>query len=283
MIDGNSILTGVIGSPINHTQSPRIHNYWLNHYKINGAYLPLHVSNENLEQTVKLLPKIGFKGFNVTLPHKENIIPYLDTIDPIAIKIGAVNTITVNKSGNLFGFNTDGYGFLENIRKNVTDWNPKRTIVSLIGAGGAARAIIISLIESGVQEIRLFNRTYDRAKKLAKHVDGPIKVLKWDDLERGIIGSNLLVNTTSLGMRGMPPLCIELSSFSSELIVADIVYSPLRTPLLRQASNAGMRAIGGLGMLLYQACPGFNSWYGKKPEVSQHLEQSIILQMGLEN
>ncbi|VAX08698.1 Shikimate 5-dehydrogenase I alpha [hydrothermal vent metagenome] len=271
------IKAGVVGWPVSHSLSPRLHGYWLDKYNIPGEYLPYAVKPEALGEFLKSLAKKEITGLNLTVPHKEIALPFLDEIDEVAQRIGAVNVITVQKDGRLFGRNTDGIGFLTNLKTSVPTWSSNGAAAVIIGAGGAARAAIVSLLDDGISEIRLINRTRGRAEKLAEIYNDPrIRVCDWQDRSKNMGGATLLVNTTSLGMKGQPPLDIDLSELPLMAVVYDIVYNPLETPLLKQAKMRGNPYVDGLGMLLYQAAPAFQAWFGRTPEVEPGLRYYIL-------
>lgn len=273
-VDGGIRLAGVIGWPIAHSRSPRLHGHWLAHYKIEGAYVPLAVRPENLEAAVEGLVALGFRGANVTLPHKEQVLRLCDQVTPRARRIGAVNTLVV-KDGCVEGDNTDGFGFLENLKEANPGWRPAGPAV-VLGAGGAARAILVALLEAEVAEIRLLNRTRTRAEALADELGGTIRVMDWGDWTDALAEASLLVNTTSLGMSGQPPLEIDLSPLPASALVNDIVYVPIETALLAAARARGNAVVDGLGMLLHQARPGFEAWFGVSPEVTPALRQAVL-------
>ncbi|MDS4074305.1 MAG: shikimate dehydrogenase [Defluviicoccus sp.] len=276
MLSGRARIAGVIGWPVAHSLSPRLHGFWLRHYGIDGAYIPLPVAPQDLEAVVKALPKLGFVGANVTIPHKETVIAHLDHVAPLAQKVGAVNTLIVGDDGKISGLSTDGFGFLASLSASQPGWQAAAGAAVVIGAGGAARAIVQALIEAGVPEIRLVNRTARRARALADHLGGPITLIDWQDRAAALESSNLLVNATSLGMRGEPPLALALDALPREAVVADIVYVPLLTELLASAAARGNRVVDGLGMLLHQARPAFAAWFGIEPEVTAELKLSVL-------
>lgn len=276
ILTGKARLAGVIGWPVGHSCSPRLHGYWLEKMGIDGAYLPLAVAPDDLADAVRALPKLGFRGANLTIPHKEAVIPLLDVIDPLAARIGAVNTLIINEDGTIEGRNTDAFGFLENVRRGAPDWQPHHGPALVIGAGGAARAVIAALTDAGVGEIRLVNRSRERAERLALDLGGPIRVGDWDRRAEELEGAALLVNTTSLGMAGQSPLDLDLSALPVSAIVTDIVYVPLETPLLAAARLRGNLVVDGLGMLLWQAVPGFTVWFGHRPEVTDALRAFVL-------
>jgi shikimate dehydrogenase len=271
-ISGNAILAGVLGWPIGHTKSPLLHNFWFERYGIDGAYVPLGVNPVDLVSVLSALQKMGFRGVNVTLPHKEAVIPLVDALDPLAAEIGAVNTVLIDEHGKLRGLNTDGIGFLAHLSATVPDWREAVRRVVLIGAGGAARALAATFIAAGVEELCLVNRTAERAERLlARLASGATRTeaRPWPERHAALEGADLLVNTSSLGMTGQPPLDLALDRLQPKAIVADIVYAPLTTPLLQDAARRGHRTVDGLGMLLHQAVPGFTHWGGIEPAVDR--------------
>ena len=275
ILSGRAKLAGVMGWPVGHSRSPRLHGYWLAHYGIDGAYVPLPVAPENLPRALRALPLFGIAGVNLTVPHKEKALPAMDTLTSAARRIGAVNTVVV-RDGKLHGDNTDGFGFVESLRSSVPEWRPAAGPATLIGAGGAARAILAALIEAGVPRVCLVNRTEARAEALAREFGGPIGVIPWADRETALEGVALLVNTTTLGMTGQPPLDLALDRLAPTAAVCDIVYTPLETALLAAARARGNPSIDGLGMLLHQARPGFESWFGVAPAVTAQLRTFVI-------
>jgi shikimate dehydrogenase len=269
-------LAGVMGWPISHSLSPRLHSYWLKENGIDGAYVPLPVSPDNLEHALKALPKLGFRGVNLTVPHKEAAVPFLDHVSDVATRIGAVNTVFVSEDGTLSGTNTDAFGFLENLRRNAPQWNETKGPVVVLGAGGAARAVVAALLDLDVVEIRLLNRTTEKAHALAESLGGPIKIVEWSERGEALDGSTLLVNTTTLGMVGQPRLELSLAALPKSAIVYDLVYAPLKTELLSAARSLGLSTVDGLGMLLYQAAPGFEGWFGVQPIVTDGLRDAVL-------
>ncbi len=269
-------LASVIGWPIQHSLSPVLHGYWLEKYGIDGAYIKLAVSPENLESALRILPKLGFAGTNITTPHKEKALSIVDHIEPFAKRVGAINTIFINEDGSLTGTNTDGFGFIENLRTSFRGWNISKLPVVVLGAGGASRAIVASLVDEGVSEVRLVNRTTSKAKELSDAIGGPISVHNWNQANDCLCGASLMVNTTTLGMHGTLPVNLDLSVLADNAVVTDIVYSPLTTPVLRQAKALQLRTVDGLGMLLHQAVLGFENWFGRKPFVTKELRNYIL-------
>ncbi len=273
---GKTKLAGVIGWPVSHSRSPRLHGFWLNSYGIDGAYLPLAVRPEQARDAIRALPFLGFAGANVTLPHKAAALSAVDRVTAQARRIGAVNTIVVAADGTLDGSNSDGFGFLENLRQSAPQWQPGQGPAVLLGAGGAARAVAAALVDAGVPELRLVNRTAARAEQLARDIGGPIKPCVWEQHGVALKDAALLVNSTTLGMKGQPPLDIDLQPLPPTAVVYDIVYVPLETPLLAAARARGLATVDGLGMLLHQARPGFAAWFGVEPVVSPELRSFIL-------
>ncbi|WP_207485380.1 shikimate dehydrogenase [Arenibaculum pallidiluteum] len=273
---GKALVAGVMGWPVGHSRSPRLHGFWLREYGIDGAYVPLAVPPDRIEQAVRALPALGLRGANVTIPHKEAVVAALDRVEPAARRIGAVNTIVVLPDGTLEGRNTDGFGFIENLRAGAPGWRAVAGPAVVLGAGGAARAILVALADAGAPEIRLLNRTADRADRLADELGGPVRVLPWEARPAALDGAALVVNTTSQGMAGHPPLDIGLGALPPDAVVTDIVYTPLETPLLAAARARGNPVVDGLGMLLHQARPGFEAWFGRRPEVTPALRAFVL-------
>lgn len=281
-ISGNATLAGVMGWPIAHSLSPRIHNYWLREMGIDGAYVPLAVAPENLADALHAMPKLGFAGVNITIPHKEAALAALNHgdnhVDDLARRIGAVNTVTVGSDGRLTGTNTDGFGFMENLRDHAPDLELDSGRVVVLGAGGAARGVIAGLIDAGARDICILNRTQARADVLAADLgqEAAIRVTGWESRTEVLAGAVLLVNTTSLGMTGAGALDLSLDALPAAAAVADVVYTPLETPLLAAARGRGNVAVDGLGMLLHQARPGFAAWFGSEPQVTRALGAHIF-------
>lgn len=275
-LSGKARVAGVMGWPVGHSRSPRLHGYWLEHYGIDGAYVPLPVKPDSLGRALAALPALGFAGVNLTLPHKEAALKFLTRIDRMAERIGAVNTVTVESDGALAGSNTDAFGFIENLKAGAPRWRAGDGPAVVLGAGGAARAVGVALLEAGVPEIRLVNRTRDRAEALAAALDPRCHAVGWVDRGESLKSINLLVNTTSLGMAGQPPLDLDLSRLPPSAIVNDIVYVPLETPLLAAARRRGNPVVDGLGMLLHQGRPGFKAWFGVDPDVTAGLRRALV-------
>jgi shikimate dehydrogenase len=278
----------IVGWPVAHSRSPALHGFWLKQHHIDGHYgrLPVEPKRAALEELVAFLKRTpNARGCNLTLPHKIEIMPLLDRIDPGAARIGAVNTVVKRPDGSLEGRNSDGFGFMEALRYNAPHWRAEAGPVVVLGAGGAARAIVASLMDAGVPELRLVNRTQSAAIDLGVAFtpnDGRrIVVDRWEDRAQALAGVTLLVNTTSLGMRGQPPLDLDLAHLPHSAAVYDIVYIPLETALLAAARGRGIRCIDGLGMLLHQGRPGFEAWFGVKVDVSAEQRRAVAADLGV--
>lgn len=265
----------VIGWPIKHSRSPLIHNFWLQRYGIEGSYDRRAIAPDELEAFLASMIDQGLQGCNVTVPHKENVYRLVTVEDPLTNRLGAVNTV-YRRNDELLGTNTDGIGFLQNLKTGNPKWRADTGPAMVLGAGGAARAVLAVLLEEGVSEIRLANRTRERAEELAAMFGPGISIVDWDRREDLLQECGLLVNTTSLGMTGAPPLDMDLAGLPEAATVNDIVYAPLKTRLLAAAEARGNPAVDGLGMLLHQAAPGFALWFGKTPDVSDDLRALIV-------
>ncbi len=265
------LLAGVMGCPVMHSRSPKLHNYWLARHGLAGAYLPLAIPPEKLNAALRALPALGFAGCNLTIPHKQTALDFVDTVDPLAQSIGAVNCVVVRPDGSLAGFNHDAFGYIESVREAQPNWRADTGPIAVIGAGGAARAVIIAFVEQGAREIRLVNRTPARAKRLERDLGGPITTIAWEHRERALDGAAMLVNTTNQGMIGESPLDLCLDLLPASALVSDIVYIPRETPLLAAARSRGNATVNGLGMLLHQARPAFRAWFGIMPDVTSEL------------
>lgn len=269
-------LAGVIGTPIAHSRSPRLHQFWLRKYGLPGHYIPMDVASADLEEAVRFLPKLGFVGVNVTIPHKEHVMSIADLVSDRAALIGSVNTLIFRPDGKIHGDNTDGYGFMQNLHQNQPDWNPSAGPAAVIGAGGAARAVLSSLLDAGASEIRLTNRTRNRADALQREFGQKIIVYDWVQAGNMLEGAATIVNASSLGMVGKPEMRIPLDGIGKSAVVTDLVYTPLDTPLIAYARSLGCRTVDGLGMLLHQAVPGFERWFGMKPDVDEELREAVL-------
>jgi shikimate dehydrogenase len=270
ILSGTSRLAGITGWPVSHSRSPRLHGFWLDRYGIDGAYLPLPIDPAHFPAAIRGLMWSGFAGVNVTIPHKVAAFAVCDTVDESARRAGAVNTIVFD-NGRITGSNTDGWGFLENLRAHGVD--PAAGAALILGAGGSTRAIAAVLLDLGVK-VTIANRTRSRAEALVPDLPG-LSVIDWERRDAALSETALLVNTTSMGMAGHPPLEIDLDRAASGMTVADIVYVPLETPLLAAARVRGITAVEGLGMLLYQAVPGFRIWFGADPVVDDALRRFV--------
>lgn len=281
MISGKAKVAGIVGWPVSHSRSPRLHGYWLREHGIDGAYVPLPVPPGRVEQALRALPLLGLRGCNVTVPHKEAAFTAMDRLDPVARRIGAVNTVVVLADGSLEGRNTDGYGFLENLLAGAPGWRPEAAPAVVIGAGGAARAVAVALLEAGCPELRLANRTRARAEEMAAVLGGPVRVVDWAERADALAGAGLLVNTTTQGMGtqgmgGQPALDLALDALPETALVNDCVYTPLETPLLAAARARGNPVVDGAGMLLHQGRKGFEAWFGPLPAVTAELRAFVM-------
>lgn len=269
-------LAGVIGAPIAHSRSPALHGYWLRRYGIKGHYIPMEVAQADLREALQMLPRLGFVGLNVTIPHKETVLAMADIVTDRAALIGAANTLIFRKDGKIFADNTDGAGFIANLRQEAPQWQPTAGPAVLFGAGGAARAVIAALIEVGVPEIRVANRTRARAEALRSDFGAKVMVNDWVQSASLLDDATTVVNTTALGMVGKPEFHLPLDALNPQALVTDLVYTPLRTAFLQEAEAAGCTVVDGLGMLLHQAAPGFERWFGQRPEVDAATRAAVL-------
>ncbi|MFZ9197713.1 MAG: shikimate dehydrogenase [Paracoccaceae bacterium] len=269
-------LAGVIGHPIAHSRSPALHGFWLRRYGVKGHYIPMDVAPADLETTLRHLPKIGFVGLNVTLPHKEAILKIADVITDRAALIGAANTLIFRKDGKIHADNTDGAGLVANLRQNAPHWVPAAGPAAVFGAGGAARAVVAALIEVGVPEIRIANRSRPRAEALRADFGAKLVVYDWVQAANMLEGAATVINTTSLGMAGKPEFRVPLDAIEPGAVVNDLVYNPLKTAFLAEAEQRGATIVDGLGMLLHQAAPGFERWFGPTPAVDEATRQAVL-------
>ena len=269
------LLVGVMGWPVMHSRSPKLHNHWFAKHGLAGTYLPLAIPPQRLPAALRALPALGFSGCNLTIPHKESALAVVDEPDAVARRIGAVSCVTVRPDGSLHGANNDGYGFIQSILEEAPEWRADAGPAVVVGAGGAARAVTHALAEYGAPEIRLVNRTFERARALAEEFGRPIAAHSWDERHAALDGAAILVNTTSQGMVGEPALDLRLDALPPAALVADIVYIPRETPLLAEARRRGNRTVNGLGMLLHQARPAWKSWFGIEPQVTPELRALI--------
>ena len=264
-------LAGVMGWPVAHSRSPLIHNHWIAEYGLSGAYVLLPVRPDRLEAALRGLPALGFAGCNLTIPHKVEAMRWLDTVDAQAQRIGAVNTVVVTEDGALLGRNTDAFGFIESLHQAQAQWRADAGPACVIGAGGAARAVLCALLDDGVPSIRLCNRSGNKAHDMAQEFGPRVQAVPWEQRHAALEGVNVLVNTTNQGMHGQDALDLLLDDLPADALVTDIIYVPLQTPLLAAAQARGNPTVHGLGMLLHQARPAFEAWFGVRPEVSPAL------------
>jgi shikimate dehydrogenase len=269
------LLAGVMGFPVMHSRSPKLHNYWLAQYGLQGTYVPLAIPRNKLGAALRALPALGFAGCNLTIPHKQAALELVNTLDPLARRIGAVNCVVVAPDGSLAGFNHDAFGYIASVREARPHWRAETGPIVVIGAGGGARAVLVGLIEQGAREIRLVNRTAARAQELAREFGPAITAVEWEKRNAALEKAVLLVNTTNQGMVGEPPLDLALDRLPVGALVSDIVYIPRETPLLAAARMRGNPTVNGLGMLLHQARPAFHAWFGIMPEVTPELRAII--------
>lgn len=269
-------LAGVIGHPIAHSRSPRLHKHWLRTYGLAGDYVPLHVAEADLEEVLRSLPRMGFVGVNITIPHKVAVMDIVDHLSDRAILIGAANTLIFRADGKIHADNTDSYGFIANLRQNAPDWQPAAGPAAVFGAGGAARAVISALIEVGTTEILLSNRTRLKAEALKAEFGSKVHVIDWVQAGNMLEEAGTVVNTTSLGMTGAADFRVPLDGLRPGAVVTDLVYTPLRTRLLVEAEAAGCTVVDGLGMLLHQAVPAFERWFGIRPEVDAATRAAVL-------
>ena len=269
-------LAAVLGNPISHSKSPRMHNYWLKQNKLNGYYVPIKVELENFEETIWTLVSMGFSGVNVTIPHKLSALKIADESSSTAQYIGAANTLTFTKENKIYADNTDAYGFINNIKCKYPDWDPKKGMSVVLGAGGASRAVIAALLSEGSKEIIVLNRTIEKAEALKEDYDNKITVESWKNINEVAASCTNIINTTSLGMNNESLIAIQPNAIPETALVSDLVYTPLETNFLKMAKNRGSRTVDGLGMLIHQGVPGFEAWFGQKPLVTEELRKILI-------
>jgi len=269
-------LAGVIGNPIAHSKSPKLHNYWLSKYKINGFYIPFSVTTENLETSIKSLMALGFSGVNVTIPHKTNVLSFSDSITDRASLIGAANTLYFSKSGKIHADNTDGYGFIQNIIDEIPDYDFYDKTALIYGAGGSARAIASALLSNGVKEVGITNRTRSKAQIISENLGAKVSVVDWRSAPDTITKVDIIINATSMGMVGQPDFSQPISRAKKTALVVDIVYNPLITELIKEAKKLKLKTVGGIGMLINQAVPGFEHWFQKKPQIDEEIRKFIV-------
>jgi shikimate dehydrogenase len=269
------LLAGVMGWPVMHSRSPLLHNYWLTTHKLAGSYVPLAIEPARLAAALRALHPLGFAGCNLTIPHKQAAMSIVDEVDAVARTIGAISCVVVRLDGSLAGSNNDCYGFIHNLKQEQPTWRANAGPVAVIGAGGGSRAVCYALAQDGAREIRLLNRTFERAKKLADDFGAPVTALRWEQREDALADVALVVNTTNQGMVGEPALDLNLSRLPRTAIAADLIYIPRETPFLATARARGNLIVNGLGMLLHQARPAWQAWFGIEPEVTPELRALI--------
>ncbi|MBB5514480.1 shikimate dehydrogenase [Rubricella aquisinus] len=270
------LLAGVVGNPIGHSRSPALHGHWLRRYGIAGHYIPIELRPEHFETGIRALPKLGFRGINVTIPYKETILSMADQVSDRASLIGAANTIMFREDGGIYADNTDGYGFISNLEHHAPAWSAKSGPALVLGAGGAAKAIVAAMVQAGAPEIRIANRTRNRAEALRERFGARVTVVDWNMAAGAMADTATIINTTSLGMDGQPPLNLTFEAAPKSALATDIVYAPLITPFLSRAAEAGLVTVDGLGMLLHQAAPGFQHWFGVRPDVDDDLRAAVL-------
>ncbi len=269
-------LAGVIGSPIAHSRSPLLHGHWLKTYGIKGHYIPMDIATQDLQWVLSALPRAGFVGCNVTIPHKVSVLALADVVSERAAMIGAANTLVFRADGKIHADNTDGYGFIANLQQYAPEWVATTAPAAVFGAGGAARAVITSLLEAGAPEIRVSNRTRARADTLRAEFGPRIAIYDWVQAGNMLDGALTVVNTSALGMVGQPDLMVSLDALSSRATVVDLVYTPLKTRFLAEAEAVGCTVVDGLGMLIHQAVPGFERWFGQRPVVDEATRAAVL-------
>ncbi len=269
------LLAGVMGWPVTHSRSPMLHNYWFRQHGLAGTYVPLAIRPEHLAAALRGLHPLGFAGVNVTIPHKQEAMKIVNEVDALARSIGAISCVIVKPDGSLAGTNNDCYGFIHAVRQEQPGWRADAGPIAVIGAGGGSRAVCYGLAQEGAREIRLVNRTFERAREIAAQFGGPIKALPWEQRHDALEGAAMVVNTTSCGMVGQSELDIKLDKLPKIALVADIIYIPLETPFLAAARKRGNRTVNGVGMLLNQGRPAWKAWFGIEPEVTAELRAMV--------
>ena len=268
-------LAGVLGNPIAHSLSPSLHGFWIKRYAIDGYYIPILVDKNEVGKSIEALKTLGFTGANVTIPFKEEVIKYVDTVSEIGLNIGAVNTISINKKGEINAENTDVYGFIKNLDNTIPKWEKGVDNVVIVGGGGASRAVVAALKNKNIKTKRVINRSIEKPYLIKEEIDKEIEVVNWKNLEDVIEDCDMLINSTSLGMKGQPSLEIDTSIMKKNSIVYDLVYTPLETKLIKTAKENKIKSVGGLGMLMFQALKGFETWFGKQPEADEQTRQFL--------
>lgn len=273
------LMAGVMGWPVLHSRSPLMHNYWMAQQGLAGTYVFLEIKPGVLEAALRAMHPLGFYGCNLTIPHKLDAMNIVDEVDDVARKIGAISCVVVREDGSLFGTNNDWLGFIGNLKQQQPTWRADAGPVAVFGAGGGGRAVCYALLQQGATEIRLINRTSEKAAAIAGEFGGPIQVLPWADRHDALDGVAMAVNVTSQGMVGEPALDLRLDRLSQSALATDIIYTPLESPFLAAARERGNRTINGLGMLLHQGPPAWKMWFDVEPtvtaELRERMEQSI--------
>lgn len=275
-MENRFVMAGVMGWPVAHSRSPVIHNHWIRQYGLHGAYGLFPVHPDHIEDAIRGLRALGLAGCNITIPHKVSAMKLMDFVDPLAQRMGAINTVVISPEGALHGFNNDGFGYIQSLRDAKPDWQANSGPATVLGAGGAARAVVLSLLDQGATEIRLINRTRSKAQALADEFGTCVQVFDWSERHEALCDIALLVNTTDQGMHGQAELDIQLDCLPTTALVSDAIYVPLETALLKAARLRGNETVNGLGMLLNQARPAFNAWFGVMPEITPELHQAIM-------
>ena len=269
------LMAGVMGWPVMHSRSPLMHNYWMEQQGLAGTYVFLEIKPGTLEPALRALHPLGFSGCNLTIPHKLDAMSIVDEVDDVAKKIGAISCVVVREDGSLFGTNNDWLGFLGNLKEQQPGWRGDAGPVTVIGAGGGGRAVCYALLQEGVPELRLVNRTREKAERIAEEYGGPITVLPWEDRHDALEGAVLAVNVTNQGMVGEAPLDLRLDKLSDTAVAADIIYTPLDSPYLVAARERGNQTVNGLGMLLHQGPPAWKLWFDVEPTVTAELREQM--------
>lgn len=269
------LMAGVMGWPVMHSRSPLMHNYWMEQQGLAGTYVFLEIKPGELGPALKALHPLGFSGCNLTIPHKLDAMTIVDEVDDVAKKIGAISCVVVREDGSLFGTNNDWLGFLGNLKQSQPNWRADAGPIAVIGAGGGGRAVCYALLQEGVKELRLVNRTRAKAEAIAEEFGGPITVLPWEERHDALDGVATAVNVTSQGMVGEAALDIRLDKLAKSALAADIIYTPLETPFLAAARERGNRTVNGLGMLLHQGPPAWKLWFGVEPTVTAELREKM--------
>ncbi len=265
------LLAGVMGWPVMHSRSPLLHNHWFEKYQLAGRYVPLAIKPDGLAAALRALHPLGFAGCNLTIPHKQAAMAIVDEVDAVAAKIGAISCVVVRPDGSLAGSNNDCYGFIHNLQQEQPAWRADTGPIAVIGAGGGSRAVCYALAREGAREIRLINRTFQRAREMAADFGAPVTAVKWEQREDALADVSMVVNTTNQGMVGEAALDLNLTRLPRYALAADLIYIPRETPFLAAARSRSNPTVNGLGMLLHQARPAWQAWFSITPEVTPEL------------